>query len=72
MLVVPLWGGEMIVSQFFVSIVSPPSELNGQFFYIIMSRTVHTIMLYVLLILRYRNIIHASNFVCALPLANDV
>ena len=31
---------------------SPPSELNGQFLYMFVMGTVHTIMLYVLLILR--------------------
>ena len=35
------------------SIVSPPSDLNGQLYiYIYVTHTVHTVMLYVLLILR--------------------
>ena len=34
------------------SIASPPSDLNGRFFYIYVTSTAHTVMLYVLLILR--------------------
>ena len=39
------------------SVVSPPSDLNGQFFYVCDGHCT------------YHNVIHASNFVCALPLA---
>ena len=46
-------------------VVSPPCELNREFFYI------HILYMFVTGTVHTGNVIRASNFACALPLVND-